>query len=129
MAPRRPLAPATSKHVELTDEQIRGGIDRDSWHTSWAGFARPDDVLCTWGDFYSGLALADGLALPPQTIDLRTEVTGMLRRRVGTIEDCLASLGALPAPLGLPGRGGRRLAGLVGVVASLLSPRQTSPAP
>jgi DTW domain-containing protein len=117
--PRRPLAPATTKHVELTEAQIGGGVDHQRWHEQWRAFARPDDVLCTWGDFYRGLAVADGLPLAADTIDLRIEVTSMLRRRVGTIEDCLASLGAEPAPLGLPGRGGRRLAGLVGVLENL----------
>ena len=119
VAPRRPLAPSTPRHVELGADQILAGIDRESWHRRWRAFARPDDVLVTWGAFYQALAMTDQLPLANDAIDLRVEVTRMLRRRVGTIDDCLTALAAEPAALGLPGRAGRRLAALVGALANL----------
>jgi len=42
-----------------------------------------------------------------------------MRRRFGTIESSMSALGATPAPIELPGRGGRRLAALVGALESL----------
>ena len=72
-----------------------------------------------WGTHYRDLAAADGLPLAGPSINLRDEVTRLLRRRFGTIEASMASLGAAPAALALAGRGGRRLAALVGALESL----------
>jgi hypothetical protein len=75
-----------------------------------------------WGRYYGELAAANGLELGgglPPTIDLRAEASQALRRRLGTVDDCLTALGASPAGLGLDGRGGRRLAGLVAAVTAL----------
>ena len=119
MAPRRVLAPATPEHVELPPERLRAGGTVRDWHDAWIDFTRPDDILVMWGTFYRDLASADGLPLVFPSLNLRTEASRLLRRRVGTVEKALASLGATPAPLGLPGRGGRRLAALVGALESL----------
>ncbi len=119
VAPRRPLGPATPSHIELPAERLNAGQDVAAWHRSWREFSRPGDRLVQWGHFYRDLASVDGLPLPDETVDLRTEVTRMLRRRVGTMDECLATLGAEPPALGVSGRGGRRLAQLVGVVRAL----------
>jgi DTW domain-containing protein YfiP len=122
VAPRRVLAPATPTHIELTADRLRAGIDAAAWHAAWRTFSRPDDILVTWGRYYPGLAASDGLPLPAQTLDVRAEATRVLRRRLGTLEECTAALGATPAPLALAGRGGRRLAALVGALQSLRVP-------
>jgi hypothetical protein len=54
-----------------------------------------------------------------EAVDLRAEASQALRRRLGTVDNCVAALGVSPAELGLEGRGGRRLAGLVAAVAAL----------
>ncbi len=122
IAPRRPLAPATTKHIGLTAEQIQGGCSAEAWHRSWQGFCRPDDRLVHWGAFYRELAAGDGLQLAPGGFELRAAITQSLRRRVGTLEECASVLGITVSPLGLAGRGGRRLAALAAVVGELGAP-------
>lgn len=119
VAPRRVLAPATPRHVELSPERLHGGVTLDAWHGAWREFVRPDDVLVVWGTFYRDLAATDGLPLPLPTVDLREEASKILRRRLGTLDKCIAALGATPSRLGLAGRGGRRLDALVGALESL----------
>lgn len=125
VAPRRVLATATPQHVELAAERLRAGSTVQDWHDAWREFTRPDDVLVLWGTFYRGLAAADGLSLAFPTLDLRVEASRVLRRRVGTVEKSMAELEATPVPLGLPGRGGRRLAAIVGALESLRIPPES----
>ena len=73
-----------------------------------------DDILVVWGTFYRDLAAADGLPLAGTTVDLREEVSKLLRRRAGTLDNGSATFGATPSRLGLDGRVGRRLDTLVG---------------
>jgi len=119
VAPRRVMAPATSSHVELPTERLRGGSTLQAWHRAWREFSRPDDMLVVWGTFYRDLAVTDGLPLALPTVDLREEAAKVLRRRVGTLDTCTAALGATPPRLGLAGRGGRRLDALVGALQFL----------
>ena len=119
MAPREVLAQDTPRHIELSPERLRAGCTREQWRDAWRRFIRPDDILVMWGTYYRDLAAADGLPLAAPSINLRDEVTRLLRQRFGTIEASMASLGAAPAPLALAGRGGRRLAALVGALESL----------
>jgi DTW domain-containing protein YfiP len=122
MAPRQVLATETPEHVELPAQRLRAGCTREQWHEAWSGFTRPDDILVMWGTYYRDLAAADGLPLAVPSMNLRDEVSRLLRRRFGTVEASMASLGATPAPLDLAGRGGRRLAALVGALESLRAP-------
>jgi DTW domain-containing protein YfiP len=122
MAPRRVLANGTPLHVELSSEHLRAGGTVQQWHDAWKGFARPGDILVMWGTYYRDLAAGDGLPLSVPSMNLRDEVSRLLRRRFGTVEASMASLGATPTPLALPGRGGRRLAALVGALESLRAP-------
>ena len=125
MAPRQPLAHATPDHVELSRERLRSGGSVQQWHDAWTGFTRPDDILVMWGTYYRDLAAADGLPLAVPSMNLRDEVSRLLGLRFGTVEQSMATLGATPAPLALPGRGGRRLAALVGALESLRAPGPT----
>jgi DTW domain-containing protein YfiP len=120
VAPRRALAPATPRHVELPLDRLLAGGSVESWQRAWCDFARPDDVLVLWGTFYRDLAEREGLALSSICIDLRGEMAQWLRGRIGTIEECTRRLGIAPvAPGALNGRGGRRLAGLAAVLQAV----------
>lgn len=119
VAPRQALGPVTHEHVELPRERLRAGGTVQAWHDAWTGFTRPDDILVMWGTFYRNLAVADGLPLVFPSVDLRIEASRLMRRRFGAIEKSMDPLGAIPAPLTLSGRGGRRLAALVGALDAL----------
>jgi DTW domain-containing protein len=119
VAPRRALAEATHEHVELPPERLRAGGTVRQWLDGWTEFSRPDDILVTWGTYYRDLAAADGLPLAVPSMNLRDEVSRLLGVRFGNVEASLGPLGATPALLALPGRGGRRLAALVGALDSL----------
>jgi DTW domain-containing protein len=116
LVPRRELAPGTQRHTELAPEQLGTGGTVEDWRRSWAAFAGPDDVLVQWGTYHGNLAAADGLALCESRLDLRQLLSQMLRKRLGTVETCAAALASPWPALGQPGRGGRRLAALVGLV-------------
>jgi DTW domain-containing protein YfiP len=122
MAPRQVLAKDTPGHIELSPERLRAGGTVQQWHEAWQDFTRPNDILVMWGTYYRDLAAADGLSLSVRSMNLRDEVSRLLRRRFGTVEASMDSLGAKPTPLALPGRGGRRLAALVGALESLRAP-------
>ncbi len=65
------LAPRTAQIVELAPEAIAAGLSGPGLADAFAGFLRPEDVVCTWGPhvlaLYEGMT---GVALRP-TIDLR----------------------------------------------------------
>ena len=127
MAPRHVLAKSTPLHVELSRERLHAGGTVQQWHDAWKGFTKPGDILVMWGTYYRDLAAADGLPLSVPSVNLRDEVSRLLRRRFGTVEASMAFLGAKPTPLALPGRGGRRLAALVGALESLRVGDRESP--
>ena len=127
MAPRHVLAKSTPLHVELSRERLHAGGTVQQWHDAWKGFTKPGDILVMWGTYYRDLAAADGLPLSVPSMNLRDEVSRLLRRRFGTVEASMAFLGAKPTPLALPGRGGRRLAALVGALESLRVGDRESP--
>ena len=122
IAPRRPIAPSTSRYVEITAEGLQAGIAVEEWRRTWGEFSRPDDVFVNWGRYFQGVASADGLPLAEPDFDLRSEVTRELRMRTGTIEQCVADLGIAPPSLPVPGRAGRRLSALVGLARELSRP-------
>jgi DTW domain-containing protein YfiP len=117
VAPRGALATGTPRHTELAAEQILKGAPAAEWRRSWEAFLRPDDLVVAWGRYHLDLAAAAGLPLGA-TLDLRAEVSKMLRRRVGTVEDCAVLLGRQRARLAEV-RGVRRLEGLVVVAGEL----------
>jgi hypothetical protein len=120
VAPRRPLAPLTHRHIELDRERLVAGGSVESWQRSWAAFCKPDDLIVQWGSFYTNLAASEGLSLTRCRIDLRGELTqSSLRPRGGTLEECAVQLATTVTPLGLDGRGGRRLATLVSVLGTI----------
>jgi hypothetical protein len=108
------------RHSELSEERLATGATVAEAGRAWAAFLRPGDLVVTWGAYYTAMAESDGLTVG-ELVDLRAGVSQMLRRRVGTIEDCAGSLRAAPAALAADGRGGRRLAALVGLVRTLVN--------
>jgi DTW domain-containing protein YfiP len=122
IAPRQRLAPSTPAHLELSAQRLLAGGGVDEWQRSWRAFSEPGDLLVTWGHFYDQLAVTGGLALGEESIDLRPEVSQILRQRFGAVEECLPGLEVGATPLGLPGRAGRRLAALVAAVTALRVP-------
>jgi len=114
-APARPLSPSTTFHSELPEPALRGGVAHAELFARFAGFSRPDDVLCSWGHYSHDLALASDGALPGERLDLRAGARRMVQRRLGSLEAYAASLAPSPPPL-TAGRAGRRLAMLVQIV-------------
>jgi DTW domain-containing protein YfiP len=129
IAPRRPLAPFTPSHVGLPAEALRAGCSAAAWRASWRSFVRDDDVLVSWGLFGRDLAAEDGLFLPEGRLDLRAETSQLLRRRVGTVEECGAALAVPPGGLQVvaPGRARHRLAALVAIAEALRARASKSP--
>jgi DTW domain-containing protein YfiP len=128
VAPRRGLSTGTPLHAELSEAALLAGASGGDWRRSWQEFLRPDDLLLLWGRYHGDAAAAEELALPGW-LDLRADVSRTLRRKVGTVEACAAALGAPIAPLPLPGRGGRRLSGLVAVARAFASWPLNAPLP
>jgi DTW domain-containing protein YfiP len=122
IAPRRLLAPSTSQHIALSAEQLRAGQSVDDWQRSWRAFVRPGDLVVQWGRYYSGLAAHDGVDPDRDglTLDLRPEVSQILKKHLGTVDDCVIGLGLAVPPAELDGRAGRRLAALVSAVRGLI---------
>jgi hypothetical protein len=122
VAPRHPLAPLTPRHIELSAERLAAGGTVESWRRSWEAFCPPDSVIVYWGSFYARLAADEGWTLPQARIDLRGQLTQLsVRAPGGTLEDCVARLQLPIGPPALDGRGGRRLAALVGLVTAIAS--------
>lgn len=122
LAPRGDLAPWTAKHLDVGEEVIRGGADREELRAAWARFARPDDVVCAWGP-YAETLFTTSIGASPSThsVDLRRAARVFAVDKVGTTEAFAKRLGLDDlAPLGA-GRAGRRLAALVAITRALVA--------
>ena len=122
VTPRRPLAPDTPAHAGLPIETLATGTSIADWFGAWQRFTRPGDVVVSWGRFYTDLAASEGLPLPSDRLDLRTALSQLMHQRAGTIDEWLARLEPPLPPLDLPGRAGRRLAGLVALARVVKDP-------
>jgi DTW domain-containing protein YfiP len=112
VAPRNPLAPRTPAYVGLSSERLAAGGTLEELDARWREFARETDVVCFWGHYGAGLFAASGGLLPPARIDLRHVARASLKRKVGTLEEFVASIDPAPQPPLAAGRGGTRLGGL-----------------
>jgi DTW domain-containing protein YfiP len=119
IAPRRPLAPATPTHLEISAAELLAGEPVAGALARWRAFVRPDDVLCTWGSYAADLLGAEGEAAR-EGVDLRVAMARRLCRSAGGVEAAVRELGVeeLP-PAWIGGRAGRRIAALVEVVRRL----------
>ena len=105
LAPRLPLAGRTQLHLDRAPAEILAGLSLASAQAAWRAYLGDDAVLGLWG--YHGLNLMrgePGWALAP-ALDLRA-----LRMRV------LGRVRGFPEG---PGRAGRRLDALAGLLAEL----------
>jgi DTW domain-containing protein YfiP len=119
IAPRRTLAPSTSRHLRVSEQMLLAGASWQDFSARWAAFLRPTDVLVYWGPFSLATAMADGLVCEHPHLDARVLSSRVLRQRTGTLEACLAAMELpTPPPLG-EGRGGERAARLYTVVERL----------
>jgi len=119
IAPRGRLAPSTCHHIRLSPEALAGGESWESFEARFRGFLRPTDLLLSWGHFPLSTLVSDGLRIVNPRFDARAITAKVLRRRAGTVEECVEAMRlSMPAPQAL-GRGGARLAGLCAVVEKL----------
>jgi hypothetical protein len=119
IAPRGRLAPSTCRHIRLPSDVLSAGEAWSAFVERFMAFLRPDDVLAGWGHFPLVTLANDGLHLPQAHVDVRPIVGNVLRRRTGTVEECVVNLGLAPPSPVAQGRGGTRLAGLCAVVGRL----------
>jgi DTW domain-containing protein YfiP len=117
--PRRPLAPSVLRHLELDEAELARGLHADAWRESWAAFRRPDDLLVFWGAFPRDVARLDQLDLAGDLVDLRSESSQWFHQKAGPVEAMAARMGAEPGPPAGVGRGGRRLAAMLGIFAQI----------
>lgn len=116
-APELPLSPSTTFHTELPESTLLAAPPRAALLAAFARFVRPTDILASWGHYAPSL-LPTATATAHERLDLRAAVQRMTNTKIGSLEAYAATLGPLPQ-LSLPGRGGRRLAALVGTVSTL----------
>ncbi|HEY3357660.1 MAG TPA: tRNA-uridine aminocarboxypropyltransferase [Polyangia bacterium] len=115
VAPTRALAPGTCEYTGLAAGLLAAGGDAAALDARWRAFGRPTDVVCAWGSSSTQLLRAAGAWLPPGGLDLRQVARCFARGKIGTLEQCLARLGATARPPLGAGRAGRRLGQVVGV--------------
>ena len=123
LAHRHPLAPSTPFHTGLSAEELERGVAQDEFLARWRAFLRESDVLCSWGTFATGLALAAAFPLPGTRLDLRKITGDLLRLSPGSVEDATRRWGLAAQRLGA-GRAGERLGHLVAVARHLGSLRR-----
>lgn len=102
LVPELPLGPYVPDGIEVpegvTPERLAEAITR------WNTFARPDDIVGTWGRFHT-MVLADQGVIVGKRLDMKHFVTDALHRRVGGVEVLAQQVGAaLPMGLGRPAR-------------------------
>jgi DTW domain-containing protein YfiP len=121
IAPRHSLAPTTPFHIGLDSGALLAGESWEFFVARWQAFLRPSDVIVSWGHFPADTLAADGVTLPRPRTDARALACAVLKKRTGTVEDCLPRMQIpTPEPYGA-GRGGVRLAGLCAVLEQVLS--------
>jgi DTW domain-containing protein len=108
LAPRLPLARSPLVHARLSAHELQAGLSRDAFLAAWRAFLRPDDVLCSWGNYAAQLFQREGWALPVPVLDLRKVAGDYFKHRSGSLEQLVHEL-ALPFRPRGRGRGGERL--------------------
>jgi DTW domain-containing protein len=121
LVPRHSLAPTTPFHIRVPSEALLGGESWPSFVARWQAFLKPSDLIVSWGHFPCNTLAMDGLALPRPRYDAHAAACAVVKKRTGTVEDCLPRLQLpVPEPCGA-GRGGARLAGLCLLLEHLLN--------
>jgi hypothetical protein len=110
VAPRSPLAPKTTAHVELSEAQLLAGLAPEDVLRQWREFQRESDIMCAWGSYALNLFAATGGTLPQLRFDLRRVIKDIVKRNIGTLENYAAELGGSSTPRLAHGRAGIRVA-------------------
>lgn len=118
VAPEHPLSPSTSAHIGIDASRLRGGMTRAELTRGFARFLRPTDIICSWGYYASGLFRAIQGVLPEGQIDLRAVAHQLSNRKLGTLEEFVASTAPPAAESRAEGRAGLRLGLLVRLLES-----------
>jgi DTW domain-containing protein YfiP len=125
VAPHHPLAPGTSRWVELAPDEIAAGDSLDALASKWSAFVRDDDVIVSWGRYASKIFVASGGRLASARVDLRQVARTWSRGKVGTMDDFVAAHANDPSLPALEpvarGRGGRRVAQLARITRAITS--------
>jgi len=119
--PRGPLAPSTSFHTEVAEKRFLGGITREELLARWQAFARPNDVVASWGHYTPRLFDRAGGALLGRSLDLRRAAHLFTNARLGTMDTYAASTLRAPVVPLAQGRAGRRLAQMVAIAKSMIA--------
>jgi DTW domain-containing protein YfiP len=116
------LAPATTYHLGLPADQFTAGVSVAELAAAFARFTRPADLICAWGTHGMTTALASGIVLGGDRIDLRAAAHRLLHKKFGNLDELVATYGPL-AEASEPGRARLRLARTIQLV------RAWAPAP
>jgi hypothetical protein len=119
LAPSHPISPRTPLHTGLSREVLLAGGSMDELDARWRAFVRDTDIVCSWGRYATSLFVARGGFLPATRVDLRHTARELTKRKVGTVEAYIASIGADPGPALCRGRAGTRLAQATAVARHL----------
>ena len=112
--PEGPLSPNTTFHTRLTEEQLQTAGSRTALLESFAQFLRPTDIVAGWGTYSLNLFAQAGGVLG-EKLDLRAVGQRLTNKKLGTLENAAAAVGAPAEPLAR-GRAGTRLAAMAHIV-------------
>jgi DTW domain-containing protein YfiP len=120
---RGSLAYGTAKHCRLTEDEIASGVTFEELVRDFSAFARPTDLLCSWGAYAPLVYQRQGGELPQAQVDVRIAGKRFVQTKPSparSMSELAVHLGATPgAPLGR-GRGGERLAELSAIVRAMV---------
>lgn len=120
LAPRRPLAPSASHHLEVPVGSLVGGRSVDSVLADWSRFMGPEDRLVGWGKHGWELLAREGWQPERAPIDLRLVVAQRLNRRPGAPDAAVRAIGgSVDGAPPVPGRAGRALQAVAALTRAL----------
>jgi len=115
------LAPATTFHLGLPAEVFADGVPVGELAAAYARFARPTDLVCSWGTHGMTTAAASGIPIGSARIDLRAAAHRLLHKLFGNLDELVATYGPL-AEADAPGRARLRLARTIQLVRAWAPP-------
>jgi DTW domain-containing protein len=112
--PIGPLASSPIVHSRIPIETLLSADSPSALVAGFGSFMRDEDVICTWGNYASGLFERERGAAFERVIDTRKVVGDLIKKSPGSIESLIAERKLSWQPLG-SGRGGERLGMLAAV--------------
>lgn len=129
VAPRNPLSPDAPRHVGIPLEDLAAGGSPAELFAAFAAFTRPTDVIASWGARGVQMYRRAGGELPDAFLDMRRAARVLTNRMNGTLEDYATATVTRPVQGLPPGRAGRRLGMLIGILEAWRALPRTQPAP